>query len=189
MTHSVEEGSNISLSVNRENGSQGQVSVSWEVIMGALDSSDIAISEPVLTWEDGDTNSKLIDLQIIEDNVIEANESFIVRLYDPKSGAALGQHNMAMVSVIDKVTTQVDIDAGNDQIVNAGAIVQLQGVITGVSNTQIDFEWVQNSGKSVQLAQDGDGSAEFVAPPPLAVYSSHLQPVFQQVNCIQIKPL
>ena len=38
------------------------------------------------------------------------------------------------------------------------------GAITGASNTQIDFEWVQNSGKAVQLAQDGDGSAEFIAP-------------------------
>ena len=164
LTHSVEEGSNISLSVNRENGSQGQVSVSWEVIMGALDSTDIAISEPVLTWEDGDTNSKLIDLQIVEDSVIETNESFIVRLYDPKNGAALGQHNMAMVAVTDKVNTQIEIDAGSDQIVNAGAIVQLQGAITGASNTQIDLEWVQNSGRAVQLTQDGDGSAEFVAP-------------------------
>ena len=164
LTHSVEEGSNISLSVNRENGSQGQVSVSWEVIMGALDSTDIAISEPVLTWEDGDTNSKLIDLQIVEDSVIETNESFIVRLYDPKNGAALGQHNMAMVAVTDKVNTQIEIDAGSDQIVNAGAIVQLQGAITGASNTQIYLEWVQNSGRAVQLTQDGDGSAEFVAP-------------------------
>ena len=31
-------------------------------------------------------------------------------------------------------------------------------------NIQIDFEWVQNSGKAVQLAQNGDGSAEFIAP-------------------------
>ena len=41
LTHSVEEGSTLSLAVNREGGASEQVSVSWEVIMGALDSSDI----------------------------------------------------------------------------------------------------------------------------------------------------
>ena len=164
LTHSVEEGSTLSLAVNREGGASEQVSVSWEVIMGALDSSDMIISEGILSWDDGDAASKSIELQILSDTVEEANESFMVRLYDPKNGAALGQHNMAMISVTDKVNTQIEIDAGSDQIVSAGEIVQLQGAITGASNTQIDFEWVQNSGKAVQLAQDGDGSAEFIAP-------------------------
>ena len=164
LTHSVEEGSTLSLAVNREGGALEQVSVSWEVIMGALDSSDMIISEGTLSWDDGDAVSKSIELQILSDTVEEINESFMVRLYDPKNGAALGQHNMAMISVTDKVNTQIEIDAGSDQIVSAGEIVQLQGAITGASNTQIDFEWVQNSGKAVQLAQDGDGSAEFIAP-------------------------
>ena len=164
LAHSVEEGSTLSLAVNREGGASEQVSVSWEVIMGALDSSDMIISEGTLSWDDGDVASKSIELQILSDTVVEINESFMVRLYDPKNGAALGQHNMAMISVTDKVNTQIEIDAGSDQIVSAGEIVQLQGAITGASNTQIDFEWVQNSGKAVQLAQDGDGSAEFIAP-------------------------
>ena len=164
LTHAVEEGSTLSLAVNREGGALEQVSVSWEVIMGALDSSDMIISEGTLSWDDGDAVSKSIELQILSDTVEEINESFMVRLYDPKNGAALGQHNMAMISVTDKVNTQVEIDAGSDQIVSAGEIVQLQGAITGTSNTQIDFEWVQNSGKAVQLAQNGDGSAEFIAP-------------------------
>jgi choice-of-anchor B domain-containing protein len=164
LTHSVEEGSTLSLAVNREGGALEQVSVSWEVIMGALDSSDIVLPEGTLSWDDGDAVSKSIELQILSDTVEEINESFMVRLYDPKNGAALGQHNMAMISVTDELNTQIEIDAGSDQIVSAGEIVQLQGAITGASNTQIDFEWVQNSGKAVQLAQDGDGSAEFIAP-------------------------
>ena len=63
-----------------------QVSVSWEVIMGALDSSDIvlSISEGTLFWDDGDAASKLIELQILSDTMEEINESFMVRLYDPK---------------------------------------------------------------------------------------------------------
>ncbi len=164
LTHSVEEGSTLSLAVNREGGASEQVSVSWEVIMGALDSSDIVLSEGTLSWSDGDVASKSIELQILSDTVGEINESFMVRLYDPKNGAALGQHNMAMISVTDKVNTQIEIDAGSDQIVSAGEMVQLQGAVTGASNTQIDFEWVQNSGKAVQLSQNGDGSAEFIAP-------------------------
>ncbi len=164
LTHSVEEGSTLSLAVNREGGASEQVSVSWEVIIGALDSSDMIISEGTLSWDDGDAVSKSIELQILSDTVEEINESFMVRLYDPKNGAALGQHNMAMISVTDELNTQIEIDAGSDQIVSAGEIVQLQGAITGASNTQIDFEWVQNSGTAVQLAQDGDGSAEFIAP-------------------------
>ncbi len=164
LTHSVEEGSTLSLTVNREGGALEQVSVSWEVIMGALDSSDIVLLEGTLSWDDGDAVSKSIELQILSDTVEEINESFMVRLYDPKNGAALGKHNMAMISVTDEVNTQIEIDAGSDQIVSAGEIVRLQGAITGASNTQVDFEWVQNSGKAVQLAQDGDGSAEFIAP-------------------------
>tara|TARA_B100001248_G_scaffold215645_1_gene170449 strand:- start:226 stop:2733 length:2508 start_codon:yes stop_codon:yes gene_type:complete len=162
LTHLVEEGSNLSLSVNRNNGSDRQVSVSWELIMGALDSNDIVLSEGVLTWDDGDINRKSIDLQILIDTSEDINETFIVRLYNPQNGAALGEHNMAFVTVVDKVAAQ--LDAGDDQIVYPGNIVELQGLVTGSDDTQIDYDWTQTFGSEVQLSQDGSGAAEFVAP-------------------------
>ena len=88
----------------------------------------------------------------------------MIRLFDPKNGAALGKHNMAIISVIDKATADVEISAGEDQIVNAGDIVQLQGILTGANSDEITYEWTQLSGSSVQIVQDDDGSAEFVAP-------------------------
>ena len=162
LTHSVEEGSTLSLSVNRNDGSDSQVSVSWEIIMGALDSNDIVLSEGVLTWDDGDITRKSIDLQILIDTSEDINETFIVRLYNPQNGAALGQHNMAFVTVVDKVAAQ--LDAGDDQIVYPGNIVELQGLVTGSDDTQIDYDWTQTFGSAVQLSQDGSGAAEFVAP-------------------------
>ena len=132
--------------------------------MGALDSNDIENASGVLSWNDGENTSKTIELQILGDSLEEINESFMVRLFDPKNGAALGKHNMAIVSVIDKATADVEISAGEDQIVNAGDIVQLQGILTGANSDEITYEWTQSSGNSVQIAQDGDGTAEFVAP-------------------------
>ena len=79
--------------------------------MGALDSSDMIISEGTLSWDDGDVASKSIELQILSDSLEETNESFMVRLYDPKNGAALGKHNMAMISVTDEVNTQIEMRA------------------------------------------------------------------------------
>ena len=75
--------------------------------MGALDSNDMIISEGTLSWDDGDAVSKSIELQILSDSVEETNESFMVRLYDPKNGAALGKHNMAMISVTDELTLKL----------------------------------------------------------------------------------
>jgi choice-of-anchor B domain-containing protein len=164
LTHHIEEGSVLFLNVNRVGGFTGDVSVGWELIMGALDSNDIENASGVLNWNDGENASKTIELQILGDSVEESNESFMVRLFDPKNGAALGKHNMAVISVIDKATADIEISAGEDQIVNAGELVQLQGTLTGANSDEVTYEWTQSSGNSVQIAQDGDGSAEFVAP-------------------------
>jgi hypothetical protein len=51
-TYSVEEGSNLEVSVERQEGSQGDVSVRWELLADATDDNDVDRDSGILSWED-----------------------------------------------------------------------------------------------------------------------------------------
>jgi hypothetical protein len=49
----------------------------------AIQGMDYQAVKGTLTWADGDTSLKRIELKLINDNYLEENESFIITLLDP----------------------------------------------------------------------------------------------------------
>jgi hypothetical protein len=84
-SYSAVEGAKVKVTVLREGGTQGAVSVKCLTKNGtALAFQDYAMKSVVLTWADGDGAPKIIKLPILADAVAEGNESFNIKLPPPR---------------------------------------------------------------------------------------------------------
>jgi len=90
--------------VRRRGGSNGEVSVSYRTSAdgGATENQDFAAKTGSLTWKDGDTSTKQIAVDVLQDSgPSESFESFHVAISGARGGAGLGTRNA-------KVTIQPD---------------------------------------------------------------------------------
>jgi hypothetical protein len=83
-------------------GSDGAVSVDFATADGsAFAPADYLAAVGTLNWADGDTAPKMIQITIVDDILVEANETFTVTLSNPQGGAALGANITATVTIRD----------------------------------------------------------------------------------------
>jgi uncharacterized delta-60 repeat protein len=82
--------SGLTVPVLRGFGSEGVISVSYTVLGGgtATEGEDFVMSG-TLSWADGDTDSKSITIDYLEDTLVEGTESFRIALDSPTGGATL----------------------------------------------------------------------------------------------------
>ncbi|MDM8567736.1 Calx-beta domain-containing protein [Candidatus Halobeggiatoa sp. HSG11] len=79
---------NYSINVKRLNGSDGSISVNYVTNNNTAESNqDFTSTSGVLTWKNGDTEDKKIELHILDDKDVEENETFTIKLYDVNSDA------------------------------------------------------------------------------------------------------
>jgi choice-of-anchor B domain-containing protein len=179
LTYLVEEGESATISVDRNGGSAGDVSVKWEILAGATDDSDLTLDSGTFNWSDGESQSKSISIPVASDTRGEPKESFFVRLYDPVGSLSLESPSIAVVSIeasegtVDENQLPV-VDAGSDQTVDAETTVNLQGSATDADSSDLTYRWEQLSGTTVSIAQADSATAEFTAPGEAAELSFKL---------------
>jgi Leucine-rich repeat (LRR) protein len=112
--YSVDEGDEtIEITVTRIGGSYGEASVKAVASNGtAKKNKDFEKTTETLNWVDGEAGDKTFTVAIIDDNEIEGNETFTLKLKNAK-GAELGKPKKAEVTIID------DDDAGTLQFSSA----------------------------------------------------------------------
>ncbi|MFO0875827.1 MAG: Calx-beta domain-containing protein [Gemmataceae bacterium] len=100
-SYSVSEtGGTISLTVRRTGGTAGAVSVDFGTEAGtALAGVDYQNTQGTLSWADGDAQTKTISVAIVDDLLVEGDETFTVRLVQPGGGATLGSQATATVTI------------------------------------------------------------------------------------------
>ncbi|WP_171165133.1 Calx-beta domain-containing protein [Usitatibacter palustris] len=104
-TYSVQENAGVvTVLVTRTGGSAGQVTV--QALTGggsgsASVGSDYQSTQATLVWENGDTGTKSFTVSIVNDTILEGNETFQVALNGPTGGATLGAPSVASVTIID----------------------------------------------------------------------------------------
>jgi hypothetical protein len=93
----------VTITATRTGGSSGAVSVTLNTVNGtAVAPNDYgAVIGAVLSWADGDTAPKSINVTIVDDTDVEANETFGVVLSNPTGGATLGSPANAMITIRD----------------------------------------------------------------------------------------
>jgi uncharacterized delta-60 repeat protein len=81
----------ITLFVVRRYGSTGAVSVQYHTNRGsATPGSDFINASGTLTWADGDTDAKRIDVEILDDGAAEGTERFDIQIAGATGGATIG---------------------------------------------------------------------------------------------------
>ncbi|MDD3604760.1 MAG: Calx-beta domain-containing protein [Kiritimatiellae bacterium] len=89
------------LIVERINGLEGTASVNWSLAAGsAAPGADYADRSDILLFGDGQAGAE-IEIEILDDLILESNETFTVWLHDPGGGAGLESPSNATVIILD----------------------------------------------------------------------------------------
>ena len=98
-----EESGEAVVSIERFKGSEGEVSVSYEVVGGtATPGVDYELVSGTVTWGDGDTARKTFSIVLLDDDLFEVFETIELALVEPTNGATLHPgHGQAVVMIKD----------------------------------------------------------------------------------------
>ena len=103
-TYSFTEGQTSTITLNRTGGSSGAVSAQLNFANGTATAPGDFTSTPiVVSFATGET-SKSVTLPIINDLVVESNETFQLSLSNLTGGATLGSPSTATVTIVDNDT-------------------------------------------------------------------------------------
>ena len=95
------EGTSLTVSVSRTDGSFGPVSVNFATTSGtALAGSRFMAATGTLNWSDADSTDKTISIPILANNIAESPGTFNITLSSPVN-AALGAQSATVVTVVD----------------------------------------------------------------------------------------
>tara|TARA_R110002126_G_scaffold16527_22_gene66054 strand:+ start:4041 stop:6839 length:2799 start_codon:yes stop_codon:yes gene_type:complete len=161
----VEADTSIPVVVRRLGGSDGAVSIGYELVSAsATVGEDIVAASGALSWADGDSNEQQITLQVIDDTLQEGDETVVLRLYSV-AGSALGDITELSLTILDDdANTPPTVTIGENRQVNAGQSVTLTAVATDAQNDSISYQWQQDSGPAVSLQNASSNAVSFVAP-------------------------
>lgn len=121
-----ENGTFLQVTVNRVNGGNGAVSVNYSTANGsATAGSDYTTAAGTLNWADGDTAAKTFNIPILEDALVEGNETFTVSLDTPGGGATLGSPSSATVTIADFEAGQLVFSSPTYLVNENGTFIQI----------------------------------------------------------------
>lgn len=116
-----EDATNVFLTVIRTNGFTGLVSVRYRTRDGTASGvSDYVGTNAILSFNDGETR-KVAGISIVNDNVTEGDETFIVELVSPTGGATIGTPSITTVTIRDNDTNLI-VAAGAFLVSESGPV-------------------------------------------------------------------
>ena len=171
-----EGGGAVTVRVQRNNGSDGAVSVNYSTNDGAATApADYRSASGTLNWVDGDGSAKSFQVQIVDDGEAEPQERFNVRLTNPTGGAGLGR-DRATVTINDN--DEGGDDGGDDGGSGLPGDLQFQQELYEVDESaggvMVHVERVGGSAGSV--------SAEVIATGGTATEDADFLPVTETVT-------
>jgi len=99
-----ENASGPTVTVQRLGGSDGEVTVNYETSNGsATAGNDFEATSGTITWKDKESGVKELTLNIIDDNVVESDETFTLELTEVTGGASLGSVKTATLVITDNL--------------------------------------------------------------------------------------
>ena len=134
-TYNIDERGTAIIGMTRTGGSDGEVSVTVTATDGtATAGSDYNNSNfpTTVTFANGET-SKNVTIPIIDDSLLESNETINLSLSNPTNGVTIGTQNSAVLTIIDndfKPTLTVNITA--EQVTEGNTV---QGTVTRNTDT------------------------------------------------------
>jgi len=129
-----ESAESIAVIVNRNIGSAGAVSVSYQTQDGtAQGGSDYTSTSGVLNWTDGDTTERIINIPIIDDTINDGVENFSILLNNPTGNAEIGIGNSLQVTILDNEGPVLDGLTFNQTLVEGGINFTFEAVTPSIT--------------------------------------------------------
>jgi len=145
--------------VTRSGGSQGAISVNWELLSATGSTDDVSVSNGTLNWGSGDATERSIDLAAVNDGSVEELERLFIKLTSPSGGATLSSPSIASVYINDPGdTAAVDFSADAVSVSERGfgtavVVVRRSGSASGA--VAVDF---------AVSGGDASGATDFSGP-------------------------
>jgi PKD repeat protein len=133
----------ITIEVKRLSGNSGEISVDYASKEGSAGNKDYTPVSGTLTWGDGDNNSKTFTIQINEDEISEANESFSLTLQNA-TGSAVAASSPILLQIIDNdLQAKFTITSQND----AAPLTVKLDASKSIAGTNLieNYEWSVNN--------------------------------------------
>ncbi|NVJ61259.1 MAG: choice-of-anchor B family protein [Gammaproteobacteria bacterium] len=155
----------VDVMVTRAGGQDGAVSVEYSTTSGtAVAGEDFVSNSGQLVWEDGDSSSKIISVEVINDELFEGSEQFSLNLSNPQD-ANLGINQAYQIVIVDDESNSApSLSLNNYQQVNSGQTVQLAATATDPDGDDLTYLWEQTEGPTVSIINADSANATFVAP-------------------------
>jgi Ca2+-binding RTX toxin-like protein len=118
-----------SITVNRTEGSSGAVSATVLLTNGtAAAPDDYNIAPIVVSFADGET-TKTVTIPIVNDSLVEGNETINLKLSNPTGGATIGTQNAAVLNIVDNdfkptLTLAIAPDRINEAAVTSATVTR-----------------------------------------------------------------
>ena len=161
----LETDSEFTLNIVRQGGSEGEVSVNYSLESGtALSDEDFVSQSGALTWSDGDTSSKTVNIALINDTTEEDNERFRLVLAAQDTNL-LGGVVETLITIKDDESNQAPVvNAGTDVETDVRASVELTGSAQDPEGALTSVEWTQTAGDTVTIRSADTLTMSFTAP-------------------------
>lgn len=98
-----EAGGQVVLTLNRVGGTDGAVSVRCNLAVGTTASQgfDFSFTPVTLSWADGDSTPRTVNVGIVDDFDVEPTEAVLIRLTSPTGGLGLGVISIATIAILN----------------------------------------------------------------------------------------
>ena len=147
----VENVATATITATRTGGSSGAVGVSYATSNGtATAGSDYTAASGTLSWADGDTASKTFTVAIINDAVVEPNETVTLTLSAPTGGATLGPTNPATLTItnddVPPPAGALQFSAATYTMAEGGGTATITVTRTGGSSGAVGVSYASSNG-------------------------------------------
>lgn len=161
----LETDTKLTLSLARQGGSEGEVSVNYSLESGtAVSGEDFVSQSGTLTWSDGDTVDKTVTVTLINDSIEEGSEQFRLVL-TAEDANLLGGVAETLIAIKDDESNQAPIvNAGTDVETDVRASVELTGSAQDPEGNLASIEWTQTAGETVVINSADTLTMSFTAP-------------------------
>jgi len=162
--YSVSEGGGVvEITINRVDGSDGTATVDWRTVsITATPGGDDyeSFGWTMLSFADGET-SRTEPITIINDEVVESDETFDVRLSNPTGGASMGTLTTTVVTITndDNVPAlqpgRFEFGAANYSVSESGGVVEITINRVGGSDGAVTIDWQTQDGTATSTQDFG----------------------------------
>ena len=104
------EGNDISVTVSRNGGNAGAISVDYMLVPGTADATDFTNTTGTLNWANGDSADKTITLGTATNSDALSMERALIKLVAPTGGATLSAPSVASAYVSDGGNAAIEFD-------------------------------------------------------------------------------